>query len=375
MIALIMQQEHTSPRPLRILHLEDSTVDHALVRRALRKSGEICELEHVETLEDFTQRVQTLDFDVILADYRLLGFTALDAWHVLQQQPHPPPFILLSGAIGEPAAVAAIKTGISDYLAKDHLGQLAQVIHRTLEVHRIRREKEQADKELALSEKRLADFSEYLQMTIEQERAAIAREIHDDIGGALAAVRFDLSWIGRHTADPATLDHLTAATEMLQHALEASQRIMMNLRPAILDQGLVAAVQWLAMGFMKRTGIETNVHASFENGSLSKAVQLVAYRTAQEALTNIGKYAKCNQVSIELSDAENVLTLEVRDNGQGISPTELNKPKAFGLRGLQERAKTVGGWLDISTHRDKGTSIILSVPWEPAPSGINEGAQ
>jgi len=224
------------------------------------------------------------------------------------------------------------------------------------------------------SERQMRDLTAHIQSVREEEKASIAREIHDDIGGALAAVRFDLSWIGRHTADPATLGHLTAATEMLQHALEASQRIMMNLRPAILDQGLVAAVQWLAMGFMKRTGIETTVHASFENGTLSKAVQLVAYRTAQEALTNIGKYAQCNQVNIELSDSENVLTLEVRDNGQGISPTELNKPKAFGLRGLHERAKTVGGWLDVSTHRDKGTSIILSVPWEPAHSGIDEGA-
>lgn len=374
MIPFIMLQEDHPPRPLRILHLEDSAVDHELVRLALRKSGENCELDHVETLEEFTERVQTLDFDVILADYRLLGFTALDAWHILQQQAHPPPFILLSGAIGEPAAVAAIKTGISDYLAKDDLSKLAQVIRRALEVHSIRRAKELADMELALSEKRLANFSEYLQMTIEQERAAIAREIHDDIGGALAAVRFDLSWIGRHTTDPATQGHVSAATEMLQHALEASQRIMMNLRPAILDQGLVAAVQWLAMGFMKRTGVETTVHASVETSVLSKAVQLVAYRTAQEALTNIGKYAKCTQVSIDLSDAERVLTLEVKDNGQGITPSERDKPKAFGLRGLHERAKTVGGWLDISTHRDQGTSIILSVPLEPAPDDTQTGA-
>lgn len=361
----MLQEDHLT-HPLRILHLEDSAVDHELARRALRKSGEDWELERVETLEEFTERVQTPDFDVILADYRLQGFTALDAWHLLQQESHAPPFILLSGAIGEPAAVAAIKTGISDYLSKDDLSKLAQVIRRALEVHSIRRAKEVADLELALSEKRLADFSEHLQMTIEQERAAIAREIHDDIGGALAAVRFDLAWIGRHSTDPATQGHVTAATEMVQHALEASQRIMMNLRPAILDQGLVAAVQWLAMGFMKRTGLETTVHANVDASVLSKAVQLVAYRTAQEALTNIAKYAKCTLVNIDLSDAENVLTLEIRDNGQGISQSERNKPKAFGLRGLHERAKTVGGWLDISTNRDHGTSIILSVPLKPA---------
>lgn len=373
MITFIMLQEDSPPRPLRILHLEDSAVDHELVRLALRRSGEPCELERVETLEEFGRRVQTFSFDVILADYRLLGFTAIDAWHRLQQQAHPPPFILLSGAIGEPAAVSAIKMGMSDYLAKDDLSKLAQIIRRSMEVHSIRQAKEMADIELALSERRLADFAEHLQMTMEQERAAIAREIHDDIGGALAAVRFDLSWIGRHTADPMTQGHVTAATEMLQHALGASQRIMMNLRPAILDQGLVAAVQWLAEGFTKRTGIETTVHAFHEKKSLSKDVQLVAYRTAQEALTNIAKHADCKQVTIDLSDAENVLTLEVKDNGKGISPTEHNKPKAFGLRGLHERAKTVGGWLDVSTHCNTGTSIILSVPLLPPQSDTKQG--
>ena len=368
-----MLQENASISPLQILHLEDSAVDHELVRLALQKSGERCVLERVETLEDFGLRVQSFSFDAILADYRLPGFTAIEAWHILKQQQHPPPFILLSGAIGEPAAVSAIKMGMSDYLAKDDLSKLALIIRRAIEVHGIRQAKEKADIELALSERRLADFAEHLQMTMEQERAAIAREIHDDIGGALAAVRFDLSWIGRHTADPMTLGHVTAATEMLQHALGASQRIMMNLRPAILDQGLVAAVQWLAGGFARRTGIDIMVHVPPEIGTLSKAIQLVAYRTAQEALTNIGKYAECSQITIELSDAENVLTLEVKDNGKGITPTELLKPKSFGLRGLHERAKTVGGWVDVSTSPNIGTSIILSVPLLPPHPDTKQG--
>ena len=361
-----MLQEYSQQHPLQILHLEDSAVDHQLVRLALLKSGEHCVLERVETLEEFELQVQTRHFDVILADYRLPGFTALDAWQIIQNKLQQPPFILLSGAIGEPAAVSAIKSGVSDYLAKDDLSRLAQIIRRSLEVHRIRLAKKRADEELALSERRLADLADHLQMTMEQERAAIAREIHDDIGGALAAVRFDLSWIGRHTTDSVTLEHVFAATEMVQHALGASQRIMMNLRPAILDQGLVAAVQWLAAGFSKRTGIETSVIALPEKSPLSKAVQLVAYRTAQEALTNIAKYANCDQVTIDLSDAKSVLTLEIKDNGKGVSNDDLNKPKAFGLRGLHERAKTVGGWLDVSSNCHSGTSIILSVPLKQA---------
>ena len=352
-------------RQIRVLHLEDSIVDHQLVHRVLTQSGVSFVMTRVETLPAFEWQIRTSTFDVVLADYRLPGFTAIDAWDILMTQDKRPAFVLLSGAIGELAAVEAIKLGIHDYLLKNDMGKLAHVVMRSIEIQEARLAKEQSEAELAASEKRLSNFTEHLQMTIEQERASIAREIHDDIGGSLAAIQFDLAWISRHSIDKQTVAHVGTATEMLQHAIGASQRIMMNLRPAILDQGLAAALDWLATGFERRTGIKTTVRATPLQFTLTKSIQLAAYRTAQEALTNISKHANCNQVTIELSDAEKVLTLEITDNGCGISATELSKPSAFGLRGLRERAKNVGGWLDVSTRPERGTSIILSVPIEP----------
>lgn len=349
-------------RPIRILHLEDSTLDHALVIRALDRSGMHHTIERVETLDSFDTAVRERQLDVIVADYRLRGFTAIDAWELLKKCDKCPPFVLLSGAIGESAAVAAIKLGMSDYLPKEGVSKLAHTIQRAIEFQAARLAKDRADLELAASERRLAEFAEHLQSTIEQERAAIAREIHDDVGGALAAVKLDLAWIGRHITDPTTLSHVQAATEMLQHALGSSQRIMMNLRPAILDQGLFAAVDWLATGFERRTGIKTVRRLVNTGTAPPKATQLAAYRTAQEALTNISKHARCSQVTIDLTDSGKVLTLEVSDNGQGLTQADLAKTKAFGLKGLHERAKAVGGWLDVSTREGQGTSIILSIP-------------
>jgi signal transduction histidine kinase len=135
----------------------------------------------------------------------------------------------------------------------------------------------------------------------------------------------------------------------------------MNLRPPILDQGLVAAVQWLAAGFERRNGTRVLVRRSSETIVVPHEVQLVAYRTAQEALTNVAKHARATAVDIDLSDREGVLTLEVNDNGQGLSSEALRKAKSFGLLGLKERAAKVGGWLDISSS-PSGTSVILSVP-------------
>ena len=349
----------------RVLHLEDSEVDHELVKFLLRKSAVPFHLHRVETLDAFLAYLREQAVDVILADYRLPGFTAIDAWNALRAQTGdsmPPPFVLLSGAIGESAAVDALQRGISDYLLKDDVTKLAHVIKRAIEVHESRLAKARADAELAQSERRLAELTEYLQSSIEQERASIAREVHDDIGGSLAAIKFDLAWVARHSEDAALLEHVRAATEMLQHAIGASQRIMHNLRPAILDQGLVAAVQWLASDFERRTGVPTRVQVSRETLAVSKAIQLVAYRTTQEALTNISKYANASSVRIEMSDAEGVLTLEIADKGRGLDRQELDKPRAFGIRGLHERARTVGGWLDVSSRVGEGTSIILSVP-------------
>jgi signal transduction histidine kinase len=349
-------------RKIRLLHLESSEQDHELVKFALRRSGGTFDLVRAQTLEEFCAQIDSVDFDVILSDYRFQDFTAIDAWDEVLQLERRPPFILLSNAIGETAAVDALKHGINDYVLKDNLGSLVHVIGRAIEVRDTRMAKARADAELAASQRRLAELTAHLQLSIEQERASIAREVHDDIGGALAAMKFDLAWLGRHASDPAAQQHIHAASEMLQHALGASQRIMRDLRPAVLDQGLVAAIQWMATGFEKRTGIKTTLRAAEQTVDMSKEVQLVAYRTTQEALTNISKYARCNAVCIDVSDHENVLTVEISDNGCGIAKEDLEKPNAFGIKGLHERAKTVGGWIDISRNAGAGTSVIVSIP-------------
>lgn len=366
-------QDSPALRPLQILHLEDSVADQKLAARALKQAGLVCRLVCVDTLEDFLAQLGQGGFDVILADYYLPGFTAMQAWQRVQGLLAPavqPPFVLLSGAIGEAAAVEAIRQGMADYLLKDNMARLPHVLTRALEVAEARRGREQAMRDLEHSEHQLAELTEHLQQSIEAERAAIAREIHDDIGGALTAVKFDLAWLERNACTPAQAGHARAALEMLQHALGASQRIMFDLRPPVLDQGLVAAVRWLAENFERRTAIATHVHTSRERMDIAPALQVVAYRTAQEALTNVSKYAQARSVSVELSDHEGFLTLEVRDDGVGIPDGARGKPKAFGLRGLAERARTVGGWLDISSQPGRGTSIIVSIPLTQAAAQV-----
>ena len=147
----------------------------------------------------------------------------------------------------------------------------------------------------------------------------------------------------------------------MTHAIEASQRIMQNLRPAILEQGLVAALQWMASRFDKREGVPCTFRTSHDSMALPVGVPLVAYRFAQEALTNVSKHARARRVAIDLSLTRGILSLEVADDGCGLAAADLAKAHSFGLRGLHERAGTVGGWVDVSSN-DSGTVLLLSVP-------------
>jgi signal transduction histidine kinase len=136
---------------------------------------------------------------------------------------------------------------------------------------------------------------------------------------------------------------------------------MHNLRPAILEQGLVAALQWIASRFEKRTGIPCELRLPSQTPVWPAGVPLVAYRVAQEALTNITKHAQATRVQIDLSLAGGVMSLEISDNGRGLSQEDLAKARSFGIRGLHERSGTVGGWVDLSSG-PAGTTLILSIP-------------
>ncbi len=356
--------------PVRLLHLEDAELDHALVVAHLQRGGLRLDVERVDTPAQFTAALGR-PWDLVISDYHLPGFSGLDALRQLRQHEArtgtgPVPFILVSGQIGEDTAVEAMRNGASDYLLKNNLSRLAVAAESALATAATHRARLEADRELAASKRQLSELAQHLQTSVEAERHAIAREIHDDVGGTLTALKFELDWIRRHAAEPAVKQRAAAALETVTHAIEASQRIMQNLRPAILEQGLVAALQWLTQRFESRTGIGCLLRLPDTTAaplpSLPAGVPLAAYRTVQEALTNVGKHAGATQVVVDLAFTGGVLSLEISDNGRGLASADLAKASSFGIRGLRERAATVGGWIDLSSRVGVGTSLILSVP-------------
>ena len=347
-------------RSLRVLHLEDSEFDHELTLAYLRQGGRAVQTQRVESESGFRAALEE-DWDAIVSDYNLPGFSGLAALEILKASGRLLPFVIVSGEIGEETAVQAMRNGVSDYLLKSNLARLSPALDHAIEANETRRARVAADRELASSRQQLSELAQHLQTSVEMERAAIAREIHDDVGGSLTAIKFDLAWIGRHVESPEVQQRVHSALETVAHAVEASQRIMHNLRPAILEQGLVAALHWMASQFEKRNALGCAFRTSHESMQLPAGVPLVAYRFAQEALTNVSKHAQASKVTIDLSMSRGVLSLEVSDNGHGLARSDLAKARSFGLRGLHERASTVGGWVDVSSSAS-GTVLMLSVP-------------
>lgn len=193
----------------------------------------------------------------------------------------------------------------------------------------------------------------------------IAREIHDELGQALTALNMDLFWLNNKLPEDQRYlrEKVKSMSELVDGTIKTVQRISAELRPGLLDDlGLAAAIEWQAREFQNRSGIKCKVTLHPEDIILSQDISVTIFRIFQEALTNAVRHADATWVKASLSEKSDKIELEVRDNGKGITEEQINNPKSFGLIGIRERAHLLGGEVKISGIRDKGTTIIVSIP-------------
>ena len=222
-----------------------------------------------------------------------------------------------------------------------------------------------AEAALVESREELRRLSAHLERAKERERARIAREIHDDIGGTLTGMSADLAWLKRRFAgDPEVAAKLAGMAALLDSAMLASVRIVRDLRPQVLELGFVAAMQWLAQDFHKRTGIDCEMACDDEDIALAPERATAVFRIFQELLTNIVKHAAARSVKVQLLTGGGQIVLEVVDDGRGIAEGDAGKPGAFGIRGMLERARELHGDLEIGPAPRGGTRATLVVPLE-----------
>jgi len=359
--------------PLHLLVVEDSELDYELLLATLGREHLAVQARRVDTREQLLAALDEGGWNAVISDHHLPGFSGSEALQIVRERAGTLPFIIVSGMIGEDAAVAAMRSGADDYLIKGRLARLAPALLNALSSAEARRDRERALLALATSERRLRELLAHLDSVVEEERASIAREIHDDIGGTLTALRFDLSWIERN-GDARSATRARHAIETLAHAMQAAQRIQRNLRPPMLDAGLLEALGAQIAEFRRRTGLAVDFSCNVETLPVDAETAMTVYRTLQETLTNVAKHAQATAVRIGLVATPDQLSLEIADDGIGLRAPDLDKPASFGLRGLSVRAQRIGGWLDV-TPAPAGSCVLLLLPnASAAPARVPEQA-
>jgi len=229
---------------------------------------------------------------------------------------------------------------------------------------RLEKKAELGQQRAADAERELRRLSQQLVKAQEDERRALSRELHDQVGQQVTALRVEIANLGRippEERDTFT-DHLKEAKSLAEQTMKTVRDLAMGLRPSILDDfGLGPAIEWQAREFARRTGVPANVEIQGSLNGLTESDRTSLFRIVQEALTNITKHASASEIRILLSATEQGVMLRVEDNGKGMDPMDA-RGRGLGLVGIEERAREMGAGFSLNSQPGQGTAIEISIP-------------
>ena len=255
-----------------------------------------------------------------------------------------------------------------DISERKHAEELLRQAHEELEQRVADRTHElsEALAEVARTNERLRRLSTHLQSVREDERTRIAREIHDELGSVLVVLKLDVSWLKMRLDNKPELAAKTGTmANLIDSAVTEVGRIITDLRPSILDhQGLWAAMEWHAQEFVQATGLRGRLEMNIAPDAPTSAGALAtgAYRIFQEILNNVARHANATAVEIKVSADAKALTIKVRDNGRGVTLAQLRHTQSHGVLGMSERARSLGGKVEIGPAHDGGTRVRVWLP-------------
>jgi two-component system sensor histidine kinase UhpB len=214
------------------------------------------------------------------------------------------------------------------------------------------------------SRDRLAELTAHFEQVKEQERTRVAREIHDELGGNLTAIKMALALLSKHLPEGNAMlaDKAAYLDTLVDRSIDAVHRISLDLRPAMLDLGIHAAIEWQLREFASHSALACRFEANDPELELGGDQATALFRIFQEALTNIAKHARATRVVVSLQRLRHQVSLKIRDNGVGIGLQDRSKPDSFGLRGMSERAEALGGALTVGDARGGGTVVAIKIP-------------
>jgi signal transduction histidine kinase len=303
------------------------------------------------------------DFAVILLDVRMPGIDGFETARLIRarERSRLTPIIFLTAAADEMTSMfRGYEVGAVDYLMKPVIPDvLKSKVAVFVELFR-------KNERLRESEDKLRRLAAHLISIREEERAHIAREIHDELGQVLTGLKMEVTWLARRLKEKPLVEKTDSMCALIDSSVQTVRKIATGLRPEMLDDmGLVAAVAWQVKEFQKRTGIRCRASLPPEI-KLDIDVSTTMFRIFQEILTNVARHSRATRVDIELEVGASEVALEVVDNGIGIQENELNARKSLGLLGMQERALLFGGDVSITGSAGHGTRVSVTIPLRKA---------
>ena len=227
-------------------------------------------------------------------------------------------------------------------------------------------ERKKAEALLDQSYQDIRQLASHLQDVREEERAGIAREIHDELGQQLTGLKMDLSWIGKRKLiqdDNEASQKVVTIMNLLDTTIKTVRRIATDLRPSILDDlGLLAAIEWQSQEFGNRSGISTDFSTTLYEFKYPPTIAIGLFRICQESLTNVARHAAATSIRISLEEENENIVLTIRDNGKGFDTQKIGGKKTLGLLGMKERTLMMGGEFRIESLPGKGTALLVTVP-------------
>jgi signal transduction histidine kinase len=243
--------------------------------------------------------------------------------------------------------------------------EIVKLRQRIAKLKKFEVERKRMEKELINSREKLRNFAVHIQSVREEERTKFAHEIHDEMAQSLIALKMDLFSLSKKIPkdQKSLFKKIESMSKLTDDIIKLAKEIYTELRPSLLDDlGLPATIEWEAEEFQKRTGIKCEISIDPETPALDKARSTVIFRIFEEILTNIIRHARATKVKVSLRKKNGMLELNVRDNGKGITRKQLTDPKSFGLIGIRERAKSLGGEDKIRGVPGKGTTVTIRIP-------------
>jgi signal transduction histidine kinase len=361
----------------RALLVEDDESLRMLLAQMLVNEGLIVDaFENAEDAWIHYQQHHAMDYRLILLDWVLPGKTGLEmCQQIRQREDSAAAYIwVITSRNGPQDLLQVLEAGANEYLSKP-----LDIDLLTVRIRVALRQSEWVQQHY-LAEQSLNQYQQGLEAQVEErtqqmralaarlievqesQQKRISREIHDELGQVMTALKLDLSWLKQRVEAPELTQKIERMLPMVSDTIHTIQRICAELRPGILDDlGLIAAIEWFTQEFEERTQIRCHVRLP-EDITLSAELSVTLFRITQESLTNIMRHAHASEVNLRLEDTEQGLDLYIQDNGCGMDVDSIrDNPRSIGILGIQERLIPWQGQLNIHSEPDKGTQMHVSI--------------